>query len=370
MKFKIDFEYEQLFLPSTRHRKKRSHMVTATGEILIPEIGRNDFPVALITHQREQWIESDTTDDEAMKFIDRPYRYFANNFWKQVRLSDWICWAPGYARIADLKEFLTPTKTISKYDLPDEYEPNKSIVVSDDRKKRLNAIKEKASSYLLFEGQVWQKAAEPVYTYITFGVGYNDGTMFKISSYTPGYNTALYFNALQREEAISWVKGIATARHDTISAKTIGEDCNIEVMMPETIKWMRALPLLQLGNLTSNGHVLRNTKVAFLDEGAEEPTPYLNYEEATMPALKEVSEDLPDISIKFSVFSTSFEFGLSVSGFTSDGEALQQSIKKIEAFHFFVDTINSAIKHHREQFAVEDIGIDTEPEQLLIQEEA
>ena len=77
-----------------------------------------------------------------------------------------------------------------------------------------------------------------MYMINTFGLGHNHGgTGFFI---TYGYNQNIgkenYFNAMERDEAITYGKKVAYNRGDTDSVDGIGKDTIIEVLMPELVK--------------------------------------------------------------------------------------------------------------------------------------
>ena len=76
-----------------------------------------------------------------------------------------------------------------------------------------------------------------MYNIITFGLGHNHGgTGFFITyHYNSNIGNKNYFNALEREDAISYGKQVALNRGDTESVERMGIK-NIEVKMPEMVR--------------------------------------------------------------------------------------------------------------------------------------
>lgn len=77
-----------------------------------------------------------------------------------------------------------------------------------------------------------------MYNVTIFGLGHNHGgTGFFIEyHYNPNISSKNYFNALEREKAITYGKQIALNRGDTDSIEGMGEHDIIEVLMPEMVK--------------------------------------------------------------------------------------------------------------------------------------
>lgn len=362
MKLTIDYDYTQRFIPTKRHRKIRTRTVSASVELEIAEVSEANFPVALITHDRE--LRFSESEGSSMVSVACPYRYFNKSFWCHLLRIKHLAQKTGYFNLEDLKNYLTPSAGWSGSDESVEFEEGKSIAVSDNKQAKLNDLKNQAAKFIVFNGEVWEKRPEPLYSFTTFGIGYNDGTLFQITSFTPGYEPAFYFNALQRDEAIQKAKEVATRRHDTRDAATIGDDCNIEVLMPETIKWMRAIPQLKLGNFVCNSYSLTNLVVSFMDEGKGEPVPYLEYVPIDFNNKSETLITTPVIKIKLDITN---KFGLEVDSFEYSGEKLREAVKKIGAYHGFVEALNKKIAQHIARYT-DDEQID-ETETKVLQEE-
>lgn len=77
-----------------------------------------------------------------------------------------------------------------------------------------------------------------MYVINTFGLGHNHGgTGFFIEYfYNDNIPAQNYFNALQREEAITYGKKVALGRGDDKSVDGMGDHDIIEVKMPEMVK--------------------------------------------------------------------------------------------------------------------------------------
>ena len=119
----------------------------------------------------------------------------------------------------------------------DEAIKSNKTYVSDNKDEVVKKIKEIANNMVFINGIVYEKADEPRYYSITFGMGNNHAsTSLSISNH---FNSNIcmhsYFTALQYEEAKKYAIDVATCRGDTNCIPRIGED-KIEVLIPDAVK--------------------------------------------------------------------------------------------------------------------------------------
>lgn len=315
--------------------------------IEIQEVTKQQFPIALVTNQYETWFEEDC--EKTFRMVARPLRYFENSFWVQVRANEIAgSKAPGYACLDDFWDYLSNcigrTSVVKgEKDEPELFDAQKSIILSDNEELAQKLITNVLKDYLIFSGGLWKRTEEPVYTFTTFEVGFNGGTYFQIGNYSPVFNEKFFFNALERKKAISFVKDIAIKRGDTIDAETIGKNAWIDVILPETVKWMRAIPPVELGTLTQGDYSLQNVKVSFLDEGFEQPTPFLHYKDTAQGVSEAFLDNLPELKIER---ITNVTFGIKINSSLISEEYLPLLKDKIETYSGFVELINKGIRQN------------------------
>jgi len=99
-------------------------------------------------------------------------------------------------------------------------------------------LQEFLNSHIVIDGKVYVESPEPRYVVNTFGLGHNHGgtSMFIEHFYNENISKNNYFNALQREEAISYANAVAKRRGDSNDVGRFGEVRNIQVLMPEIIR--------------------------------------------------------------------------------------------------------------------------------------
>ena len=243
MRLNVVYFYVKKFLPSKRHRKLREKQEWGICPVDIKEVSECEFPVAFIVHDYASVYEDaeNYRDFEDKKGDYRPFaeeiRTFGGRLFKMVR----VTYGAAISLIPlSKKEIQRELERDVREQCMLHEEPFSatSIVVSDNSCEQENKVRVKAGKYLYFNNAFWQECNEPRYVINTFGLGHNHGgTGFFVEDY---YNHNIpksnYFNALQREEAIAYGKAVAKARGDTESIPQLGENCNIEVLMPELVK--------------------------------------------------------------------------------------------------------------------------------------
>lgn len=95
---------------------------------------------------------------------------------------------------------------------------DREIHGADTSKKAvMKKLRSEMQSYLLIDGELYIKCAEPRYCVNTFGLGHNHGGtgMFCSYYYNPNIPKSNYFSAMQGEEAVAYANKIAQRRGDT-----------------------------------------------------------------------------------------------------------------------------------------------------------
>ena len=136
--------------------------------------------------------------------------------------------------IADIKSDLYRYSLYEKENLFSD----KSVYISDNLSEIVDNMQARANKYISLDGELWKECGEPRYVVNTFGLGHNHGgtAMFIEEFYNSNISSKNYFNAVDRDKAITYAKETAIARGDTDSVKRIGKMENIEVLIPEFFK--------------------------------------------------------------------------------------------------------------------------------------
>ena len=103
------------------------------------------------------------------------------------------------------------------------------------REAVIAAAENKMQSYILVDGELYKKTAEPRYTIYTFGLGWNHGgTALSVDYwYNPNISRNAYFSAADGEKAVQEAICTAEARGDTESVQHITAD--IVVHRPDLV---------------------------------------------------------------------------------------------------------------------------------------
>lgn len=234
MLFNIEFWNMEKYLPTKRHRVLRERYVKNSVDVEIKELTESEFPIAFIIHDKGWQYEEEGKDTE-WKMIDTEIRTYNGELWKAVRYSECVCHGVGWMPITHIKGRL---EDYSPYWKGGDDFTEESIIKEDNIAECKENIFREAEDYIIFDGKVWRTCGEPMYVINTFGLGHNHGgTGFFIEyHYNSNISNKNYFNALERENAITYGKQIALNRGDTDSVDGMGEHDIIEVLMPEMVK--------------------------------------------------------------------------------------------------------------------------------------
>lgn len=247
MKYNIKFWSVEKYLPTNRHRKLRERYVKNNVDVQIVEPSKKEFPIAFIVHDYQSIYDDAKTYDDFdgsgdFRVFPEEIRTYNNKLYKPIRVSHGAAISLHFENLDYITKELEEREP---YCIQGEDFTEKSIIKDSNIEEKIKEIKEKSEKYVIYNNIVWKECGEPMYNINTFGLGHNHGgTGFFISyHYNPNISNKNYFNALQREEAISYGKQVALNRGDTKSLEGIGVE-NIEVKMPEMVK---RNPLLEHG---------------------------------------------------------------------------------------------------------------------------
>lgn len=238
MILKIDFTYEEKYLRTSRCRKPLARTREGIYELAIKELAKAECPIAAVVHDMKSVYEGATTTADfegngEYKMFAEPYRVHNGKFYKFCRAS--------YGAETELKYVIADIKSdLYRYSLYEKENlfSDKSVYISDNLSEIVDNMQARANKYISLDGELWKECGEPRYVVNTFGLGHNHGgtAMFIEEFYNSNISSKNYFNAVDRDKAITYAKETAIARGDTDSVKRIGQMENIEVLIPEFFK--------------------------------------------------------------------------------------------------------------------------------------
>lgn len=243
MNLKVDFTYEKKYLRTSRCRKPLARTREGIYELAIKELAKAECPIAAVVHDMKSVYEGATTTADfegngEYKMFAEPYRVHNGKFYKFCRASYGAAISTAQTElkyvIADIKSDLYRYSLYEKENLFSD----KSVYISDNLSEIVDNMQARANKYISLDGELWKECGEPRYVVNTFGLGHNHGgtAMFIEEFYNSNISSKNYFNAVDRDKAITYAKETAIARGDTDSVKRIGKMENIEVLIPEFFK--------------------------------------------------------------------------------------------------------------------------------------
>lgn len=243
MNLKVDFTYEEKYLRTSRCRKPLARTREGIYELAIKELAKAECPIAAVVHDMKSVYEGATTTADfegngEYKMFAEPYRVHNGKFYKFCRASYGAAISTAQTElkyvIADIKSDLYRYSLYEKENLFSD----KTVYISDNLSEIVDNMQARANKYISLDGELWKECGEPRYVVNTFGLGHNHGgtAMFIEEFYNSNISSKNYFNAVDRDKAITYAKETAIARGDTDSVKRIGKMENIEVLIPEFFK--------------------------------------------------------------------------------------------------------------------------------------
>ena len=205
MNVKVKYEYIEKYLPTPRCRKYRERETEKECTVSVREVPFEDLAPAFDV-ELHMW-------DPTMHIEENRIYAHGDCLWTLSRYSRYHAKKAWYDLTPCTAEFLSRQLIPSRYEI--------GTFQSDTAK----------IEFLISDGQLYEKANEPMYAIFTFGFGNNHASTALMieNSYNHNIPSSRYYAANQREEAIARAKEIALARGDTESIHDIEEALAIHV---------------------------------------------------------------------------------------------------------------------------------------------
>lgn len=190
MKFTVEYDYTQNFLPTKRHRNLRIRKMHGKVDVKVKELTETEFPVAFIVHELQDVYEGMKSYDDyenckgEYKMFAEEIRTYKGELRTPVRITHGAAISTlfrDYTYILENIEYLLRNKSgLNKFDNypytdnADEF-TEQSIIINDNKKEVEKYIKNHIKSYIYFDGKFWSVCNEPMYMVNTFGLGHNHG---------------------------------------------------------------------------------------------------------------------------------------------------------------------------------------------------
>lgn len=217
MKIKTWIKYEESYIPP-RCRKPRYKECEDRVDINLPETTMSALQLAF----------EDSSYQGAGKIF-----FYKGKLWAQakVKCTQWCEEKNIHTPLDELIYDRENCSTYFRFAYDREYygqDTSRQAVIKEAR--------DDMKRYLLVDGVLFERSAEPRYCIYTFGLGHNHGgTALSVDyRYNPNISKDCYFSALQGEEAVTEAKKIALGRGDTESVSRFKAE--ISVFMPELVK--------------------------------------------------------------------------------------------------------------------------------------
>jgi len=226
MKISAKIKYYEKYQPTKRHRIPRLREKKEIIEVELREIKKENLRLALVVTDYKSYIDEKGVN----RFGPVNIEYYAidQKLFVQKRDTHGALDRGEYS----LKSLIEHIEGYEKWGgwHSNDSELTRDVVTQD--------LQEFLNSHIVIAGKVYVESPEPRYVVNTFGLGHNHGgtCMFIEHFYNENISKNNYFNALQREEAISYANAVAKRRGDSNDVGRFGEVRNIQVLMPEIIR--------------------------------------------------------------------------------------------------------------------------------------
>lgn len=223
MKIKTWIKYEESYLPP-RCRKLRYRECEDYINVNLKEVNSNELQLA---------FEDNSYDGKGKIYLYKGNLYskvkFRKDSWhKEIENRDGIKINTALDSLVWCNEHCS---TYFHFAYDREYYKKDT-----SRKAVIEQARSDMKGYILVDGELYGKSAEPRYVINTFGLGHNHGGtgMFCEYHYNPNISKENYFSALEGEMAVMYANEIAARRGDT---KDVGKfEPFIVCHIPEIVK--------------------------------------------------------------------------------------------------------------------------------------
>lgn len=244
-KFSVTIECTESWKPSGRSRNLRYCRSTARVEVKVPSVGAKEFPVAFRVTENCSVLRGGTEEGIMLSGgqfgpFTEEIRFHGGNFYKPVRIQHGALISTMFRDPVDEIGNVVDTWSYfygrGKESLLEDKTDGAVVVGSNAREVTAAMNRNLKREYLVCDGVLWQKCGEPVYSWITFGLGHNHGgTSFRIV-YVEGNGDFEWFAANERKNAVRKALNVAKSRGDTNDLESLRHpDERIEIVRRDMI---------------------------------------------------------------------------------------------------------------------------------------
>lgn len=264
MKIKQSFEYEITYLPNSRCHNPRKQFLSSSTMANIREVTKKEAPLAFLVTEFGEYSDTkecpvnSTYNHEGLelpdysRYITYPIRVYEGSLYREVVTQqfhtatsdegqyEWYSYEFIESKdIQQLCDYVKYTNRNWNLDPDRPYDPDKSVLLGDDRKEQLDSIRENFAEFLLINNRLYRRCKEPRYEIVTFGLGFNHGgtDYFVKYDYNSNLSKDAYYRADQFESMKEAVIQIAINRGDTKSVAEIKQSpTKIKVLRPDLVQ--------------------------------------------------------------------------------------------------------------------------------------
>ena len=293
--FTVNMNVDVPFYPSERHKKLRHLWKKEDFTVKIPDLDEKEFPVALRVKDTEtlvpdlgmsvdefnekfkndSWTSSKRGDyiksKEVTDYFTKDIRFYNGSLYAAKRIE-----FNPYSFLTEIHHDASPVvkDIMSRGDYQfirynnnnSEYDESKAVIddkgYADNKTEIEKRIKSFSDSYVMFNGELWEKCGEPTYKVCTSGwFHHNDERDYAFIDIKYLFDNEIKENSLEKyKENPNWISSDQfSARHkektlerfsfldkywnEHNSEKEHNRNCNIEILMPEVLKFKDKIDL-------------------------------------------------------------------------------------------------------------------------------
>lgn len=150
MEIKVNFGSRILFQMSKNNKELHTHRIDKAVIVSVREPSEAEFPVEYTVHDKGYVYGKN--GKPVWGDVDTEIRGYGGWFWEPVANSDIVYHGPGWLEpehIGCLLGVREPSRRNKSF-------TDKAVVIFDDTESKIEAIRENAAGYMVFEGKVWR----------------------------------------------------------------------------------------------------------------------------------------------------------------------------------------------------------------------